>query len=210
MLISGLYAITPDTADSESLFARAAEVLAGGARALQYRSKSRDAALRLHQARALRALAAHHRVPLIVNDDVELALQVEAAGVHVGRDDGDIVAIRNRIGPERVLGVSCYDDWHRAEQAGAVADYVAFGSVFASPTKPDAVRASLDLFDRARARGWNSVAIGGITADNAADVFASGADAVAVISAVFDADEPRAAAERFARIAARFTRDDIR
>ena len=139
-------------------------------------------------------------MPLVVNDDVALALAIDAAGVHVGRDDGDPAAIRARIGPHRVLGVSCYDDAARARSMLGVADHIGFGSVFASPTKPHAVRAPLSLFAQARALGLPAVAIGGIDRGNAHLPIAAGADAVAVISDVFAAPDPARAARELRAI----------
>ena len=161
----GLYALTPDEPDTAALVAAVRAAVAGGAAAVQYRSKRADAALQRAQAAALAALCREARVPLIVNDDLELALEVDAAGVHLGRDDGDLAAARRRLLPGKLLGASCYDRLDRAARAVAAgADYVAFGSVFASPTKPAAVRAPLALFGEAKRRlGVPLVAIGGIT-----------------------------------------------
>jgi thiamine-phosphate pyrophosphorylase len=115
--------------------------------------------------------------------------------VHVGADDGSIAAARERVGPDRIIGVSCYDDLARAKAAVAAgADYVAFGSFFASSTKPGARRADIGLLGRAKALGVPIVAIGGITAENAGELKRAGADAVAVISAVFDGSDPAAVA----------------
>jgi thiamine-phosphate pyrophosphorylase len=126
---------------------------------------------------------------------------VGADGVHIGEDDGDIAAARWRLGPDRILGVSCYDDFARAETAVAAgADYVAFGSFFASTVKPAARRADVRLLERARSLGVPVVAIGGITSENASELFAAGADAVAVISDVFDARDVAAAARAFVKI----------
>ena len=196
--IRGLYAITPDTADTETLVRKVRLALAGGARIVQYRSKSQDAPLRRQQSLELLALCREARVPLIVNDDVALALDIGADGVHLGRDDGDLRAARAALGPGRLLGASCYDRIELAAQALADgADHVAFGSVFGSPTKPGAVRAPLTLFAEAKARfGVPAVAIGGITADNVQSVIDAGADAAAVITAVFDAPDVEAAARR--------------
>lgn len=182
--LRGLYAITPDLHDTDELVARVEAALRGGAAAVQYRNKTADAALARVQAAALVHLCRSHQVPLIVNDDWRLALAVGAAGVHVGIDDGDPCAVRAQIGPELILGVSCYNRIEHAEAVAGVADYVAFGSVFGSVTKPQAARASLELFEHANAHGWNSVAIGGIDSSNAARAFAAGADAVALITAV--------------------------
>jgi len=186
--LRGLYAVTPETSDAVEKVRLALE---GGVALLQYRRKRRD----LAEARAVAALARRHAVPLIVNDDVELALELDADGVHLGRDDGDLRAARRRLGG-RILGASCYDDpelARRAVEAGA--DYVAFGSVFASTTKPAAVRAPLALF--ATRFGVPLCAIGGITLENAPRVLGAGADLLAVVSDLFDAPDIRARAAQY-------------
>jgi thiamine-phosphate pyrophosphorylase len=194
----GLYALTPDEADTPALVAKVRAAIAGGAAAVQYRNKRAPAGLRSEQALALAALCRTAGVLLLVNDDIELALAVDAAGVHLGRDDGDLAAGRRRLGPGRLLGASCYDRLELAERAVAAgADYVAFGSMFASPTKPAAVRAPLALLGAARRFGVPIVAIGGITLDNAAEAIAAGADALAVITALFDAGDVAARARAF-------------
>jgi len=186
--LRGLYAVTPEVSDAVEKVRLALE---GGVALLQYRRKRRD----LAEARAVAALARRHRVPLIVNDDVELALELDADGVHLGRDDGDLRTARRRLGG-RILGASCYDDpelARRAVEAGA--DYVAFGSVFASTTKPAAVRAPFALF--ATRFGVPLCAIGGITLANAPQVIAAGADLLAVVSDLFDAPDIRARAGQY-------------
>lgn len=200
MTLRGLYAITPECADSAQLLGRAAEALAGGVAVLQYRSKQADAERRLREARALAALCKSHRAVFIVNDDVELAAAVAADGVHLGRDDGDPATARTRL-PRGVIGVSCYDQVQLARDAVVRgADYVAFGSVFASPTKPGAVRAPLALFGQAKPLGVPLAAIGGITLDNAASLIAAGADLLAVISDLFEAPDIRARARAYAAL----------
>jgi thiamine-phosphate pyrophosphorylase len=197
--VSGLYAVTPDLEDTALLVARAAAAIAGGAALLQYRHKTASPALRGEQARALATLCRNRGCRFIVNDDVELALAVDADGAHVGRDDPDPRAARERLGPGRLLGVSCYDEIARARAAlAAGADYIAVGSMFPSSVKPGAVRAPLALIGEARAAtGLPVVAIGGITLDNAPQVIAAGAAALAVISALFDAPDITAAARAF-------------
>jgi thiamine-phosphate pyrophosphorylase len=197
--VSGLYAVTPDLEDTALLVAKAAAAIAGGAALLQYRHKTASPALRGKQARALAALCRSRGCRFIVNDDVELALAVGADGVHVGRDDPDPRAARERLGPGRLLGVSCYNEIARARAAlAAGADYIAVGSMFPSSVKPGAVRAPLALIGEARAAtGLPVVAIGGITLDNAPQVIAAGAAALAVISALFDAPDITAAARAF-------------
>lgn len=197
--VAGLYAITPDLADTRELLRRSRAALAGGARVLQYRNKTADAALRREQATALQTLCVTAGVPLIINDHLGLALECGAAGLHLGGEDGDIAAARARLGPQRLLGASCYDRIELAEAAiVAGADHVAFGSFFASGVKPGAVRPPVDLITRAKSRfRVPVVAIGGITPHNAPQLIDAGADAVAVISAVFGAADITAAAREF-------------
>jgi thiamine-phosphate pyrophosphorylase len=193
MKLRGLYAITP-----EDLSRVAPAISSGALCALQYRSKSADAARRRTEAQSLAQLCRRHGVPLIINDDLELALEVGAEGLHLGIEDGDLAAARARL-PGRILGASCYDRLELARRAVAAgADYVAFGSVFASPTKPGAVRAPLALFGHDL--GVPKVAIGGITAQNAPQLVAAGADAVAVLSDLFDAPDVAARAREYAKV----------
>ena len=200
----GLYAITPDSTDSAWLIERVGRALehaeCGGWAALQYRNKQAGRAQRACEARALAALARDKGVAFIVNDDVPLALEVGADGAHIGRDDGALGAARRMVG-DRLLGASCYDRLDLARVAVASgANYVAFGSVFPSATKPHAARAPLALFGAARELGVPLVAIGGITLDQAPQVIAAGADCVAVISDLFDAPDVDARAKAYARL----------
>ena len=200
--LAGLYAITPDEPRTDILLRKVGEALRGGASAVQYRNKTADPELRREQGCALAALCRAAGVVFIVNDDLELALELDAGGVHLGADDGDLAEARQRLGQAKLLGASCYNRLELAEAAAkAGADYLAFGSVFASATKPGAVRAPLAIFAQAR-RGIDLplVAIGGITLENAPRVFAAGADAVAVISAVFDAADIAECAAGFTRL----------
>jgi thiamine-phosphate pyrophosphorylase len=197
--IAGLYALTPDWRDTEAMTACVDAALDGGAAAIQYRNKAAPADLRLQQGRALRALCARRGAAFIINDDIDLARAVGADGVHLGRGDATISEARARLRPTALVGASCYDSLERAEAAvGAGADYIAFGSFYPSITKPDAVRAGLSLLSTAKAR-WAVpvVAIGGITPANAEVLIEAGADAVAVISALFDAADVAAAARSF-------------
>jgi thiamine-phosphate pyrophosphorylase len=195
----GLYAVTPDLADTADLVARVEAALAGGAGAIQYRSKCADAALRYRQAEALVRIARERGALCIVNDDATLCAAVGADGVHLGETDGSATAARAIIGPERIIGISCYNDFALAEAAVAAdADYIAFGSFFPSSVKPDARRADIALLVGAGKLGVPVVAIGGITAANAGKLERAGAHAVAVISAVFDAPDEEAAARAIA------------
>ena len=197
--INGLYAITPDCSDTAELLRRVRLALAGGTQLLQYRNKPADADLRLVQARALRKLTLEWSALFIVNDDTRLAAEVEADGVHLGAEDGGLEAARTVLGKNRIIGVSCYNRISLAhEAAGAGADYVAFGAFFPSGTKPAAVRADAALLQQARAElALPLVAIGGITAQNGAELVQAGADALAVISALFDAADIPSAAREF-------------
>ncbi|HEX6692114.1 MAG TPA: thiamine phosphate synthase [Burkholderiales bacterium] len=190
MKLRGLYAITPDGAD---IAAKVQQALDGGIALLQYRRKAAASAA---EAKELLSLARRRGVPFIVNDDVELALEIGADGVHLGREDGDLASIRKRM-EGKLLGASCYNQLGLATTAVAAgADYIAFGSVFASPTKPGAVKAPLSLFGNRYSKPV--CAIGGITLQNAPQAIAAGADMVAVISDLFDAPDiaRRAAAYR--------------
>ena len=193
MKLRGLYAVTPQSADVEKKVRCALE---GGVALLQYRSKTRNRA----QAAAVVRLAREFGVPVIINDDVDLALELGADGAHLGRDDGDLRGARARLAG-RLLGASCYSDLglaRAAVQAGA--DYIAFGSVFASPTKPDAVRAPLALFRQAEPLGVPLAAIGGITLDRAPQLVAAGADLLAVLSDLFDAPDIRQRARDYGKL----------
>ena len=186
--LRGLYAVTPDDQLTPRLSALVASALAGGVRLVQYRNKLAPPALRRAQAAELLRICRGQGARLIVNDDLPLALEIAADGVHLGRDDGDLKAARAALGAGRLLGVSCYGDLDAAAAAAAAgADYLAFGSVFASPTKPQAPRVPLALLGEARQRfGLPIAAIGGITLGNAAEAIAAGADLLAVISDLFD------------------------
>ena len=200
-IISGLYAVTPDEPDTAQLATMVEAAIAGGARLVQYRNKTASLELRTVQAGTLLELCRKARIPMIVNDDIELAVQIGADGLHLGREDGKIAEARARL-PRAILGASCYDEISLALEARREgADYVAFGSFFASSTKPGAVRAALPLVAEAkRLVGLPVVAIGGISLENAPSLVAAGVDAIAVISALFSADSVQAAASKFAAL----------
>jgi thiamine-phosphate pyrophosphorylase len=204
--LEGLYAVTPDWNETNRLLAVTEAILRGGCRILQYRHKATSPCHRDEQAGALRNLTRRYGAALIINDDVDLALAVEADGLHLGREDGDLAAARARLGHARILGASCYQDLERARQAVAQgASYVAFGSFFPSPTKPQAGRAGLHLLAEARALGVPVAGIGGITRQNAGDLIRAGADMVTVISDLYAADDPEQAARDFTHLFPRNT-----
>ena len=197
--IRGLYGVTPDEADTQLLLARVRSALEGGMRLLQYRNKVADAVLRRAQASALCALCHEYGAALIVNDDVGLALEVDADGVHLGGEDGSLADARAKIGPHKLLGASCYRNLENGAAAiAAGADYIAFGSFCQSSVKPSALRSPFSLLTEAR-RAYNVpvVAIGGITPDNAPLLIDAGAQSVAVITALFSAADITAAAREF-------------
>ena len=201
--LSGLYAVTDATLQRPDQLAGAVEqALLGGARLVQYRDKSSDVTFRRRQAAALIELCNSHGVPLIINDDVELAADSGAHGVHLGIDDAQIDHARRLLGDAAIIGVSCYNDLQRARQAAQEgADYIAFGRFFASRTKPRAVQAGLDLVSAARQElALPVAAIGGITPDNAAALLAAGVDMLAVVHGVFGAVDIRRAAADYAKL----------
>jgi thiamine-phosphate pyrophosphorylase len=200
MKLRGLYAITPEIDDRRRLVELVGRALEGGIAALQYRCKSLPSSQRLEEAAALAALCRAKGATFIVNDDLGIAIAAGADGVHLGREDGDPADARAKLGG-MLLGVSCYDSLEAARAAVAAgADYVAFGSVFSSPTKPAAVRAPLGLFAAAKPLGVPLVAIGGITLQNAPQLVAAGADALAVISDLFEAPDIAARARAYGKL----------
>ncbi|QGT78654.1 thiamine phosphate synthase [Guyparkeria halophila] len=203
--LSGLYVITDTTRfQREALVGAVAEAIEGGARIVQYRDKSDEVARRRDEAAALAELCRRHGRVFIVNDDVSLAIEVGADGVHLGRDDDALMDTRARFeaaGLDAIIGVSCYADRLRAERAATEgADYLAFGAMFPSPTKPHAPGAPADVLGWARETlGRPVCGIGGITASNVADLMVHRPDMIAVISEVFAASDIRAAAESLTR-----------
>ena len=199
----GLYAITDSKLlSSEQLVEAVALAIQGGAQMIQYRNKGGNAEQRQWEASDINNMCRPLGVPLIINDDVEMAAQVFAAGVHLGKEDADIAAARAKLGPRAIIGVSCYNDIEQAiaaEKAGA--DYVAFGSFFPSRVKPDAVKAEVELIQEAKQKlTIPVVAIGGITADNGRQLIDAGADMLAVITEIFGQADIRAAAEKFTQL----------
>ena len=196
--LRGLYAITPDGGDSAELFAKVDAALEGGIALLQYRRKRTPREQQRLEAIELAKLCRQRGVPFVVNDDVALALEVAADGAHIGREDPSVPPSREKL-KGRILGVSCYADAAAAKAAVAAgADYVAFGSVFASPTKPAAARAPLELFRLQL--GVPLCAIGGITLDNAPALVGAGADLLAVISDLFDAADIAQRARQYGKL----------
>jgi thiamine-phosphate pyrophosphorylase len=199
--LRGLYVITDERLIPELTFAATIEkALRGGASIVQYRDKSSDAPRRQQQATGLRALCSEYAASLIINDDIELARKVAADGVHLGEDDVSIEQARSKLGDDAIIGISCYNQLQRAQAAEAAgADYVAFGAVFTSPTKPAARSASCTLISEAKSQLKIPIcAIGGIDRTNAARVIDAGADMTALISGLFSAEDISATARYIA------------
>jgi len=197
--MQGLYLVTPNWDDTARLLAVSEQALAAGAAMLQYRHKDAGPALRMEQARALLALCRRYGRPFIVNDHVDLCLLLGADGVHLGGTDAAIGQVRALLGPDALIGASCYGDMPRAlaaQQAGA--SYVAFGGFYLSRVKQYAVTTQPAILDQARAViGLPLVVIGGMTPANAAPLVARGAHMVAAVSSVYLADDPGAAVQGF-------------
>ena len=201
-IIKGLYAITPDMADLNTLVHKTQLAIEGGAFMVQYRSKKQDHAVKMQQCAAILRLCREYGVPCIVNDDVEMCRILEADGVHLGENDDNIAEVRHILGEDAIIGSSCYDQLDRAKQAQKEgATYVAFGAVFPTPTKPNAPRATLELLREAKREiHIPIVAIGGITVNNAHDVIEAGVDAIAVITSLFEAKTIKETAETFLKM----------
>ena len=202
-LLRGLYAITDERLMPESDFLSSAEqALLGGVRLIQYRDKTTDTEKRLHQASVLKQLCEQTGSLLIINDDIELAGEVQADGVHLGKDDSSIDLAHRQLGMDAIVGVSCYNQLDLAidaEKSGA--DYVAFGAFFPSSTKPEARTASLELLKTAKQKLQIPVcSIGGITADNAKILIKQGTDMTAIITDLFASDDIQKTASQISRL----------
>ena len=204
----GLYGVSPEWADTEKMLAALNAAAAGGMKAFQWRRKTATPEAAVEQARLVVERCRELGVLSIINDDWRLAALVDADGVHLGRDDGNLADARVALGPDRIVGCSCYNDPSLAELALlADVDYIAFGAMYASSVKPEAVQATPDHLQAARLLVESTesprpavVAIGGITPENAAAVIQAGADSIAVISGVFLADDIEDAARRCAAL----------
>lgn len=200
--LSGLYLVTPDWDDTEQLIKVTEQALLGGAAIVQYRHKFADAILRYEQASALLALCRRFDVPFIINDHVELCLVLDADGLHVGGTDISVTVARAAVGPEKILGASCYGDLQLAQAAhGAGASYVAFGGFYPSRVKKYPVTTPFEIVSAACAAiPLPNVVIGGMTVENCQQLVAAGAHMVAAISSVYLAADPQAAAREFVNL----------
>ena len=202
-MVRGLYVITHHSHLSpKCCIAQVAQALAGGANMIQYRDKSSDEDKRFYEAMAIKQQCLQYGARLIINDDVQLARQTDAHGVHLGQEDMSLVKARSQLGVQKLIGVSCYADVDRAQAAVRQgADYVAFGRFYPSDTKPDQPQADLEVLTQAKALlSVPIVAIGGVTIDNGSQLLAAGADSLAVSGGVFRQPDIRYAAQRLAAL----------
>lgn len=199
--LHGLYGVTDSQLqpDDRILIETVEQALMGGMKVLQYRDKSLDSGKRLRQAGALKVLCHQYQAMLIINDDIELALDVEADGVHLGQQDESLAYARERLGDYAIIGISCENSLEKAKTAVEQgANYIAFGKFFPSRTKPDAKNAELSVLSEARQMfDLPIIAIGGITVENASDVITAGADMVAVVNNLFAAQNIRERSRNF-------------
>ncbi|NDI87404.1 thiamine phosphate synthase [Undibacterium crateris] len=197
--LRGLYLVTPDWDDTRQLISVTEQALLGGAALVQYRHKTANPVLRMQQASELLQLCRSYAVPFIVNDHLELCQAIDADGLHVGGTDMQVQAARQALGPEKILGASCYGDLERAQRAAeAGASYVAFGGFYPSRIKKYEVSTAADIVSDAAGLDLPRVVIGGMTLENCKPLVARGAEMVAVISSVYFERDPQAAARAFA------------
>ena len=201
-IIKGLYAITPDSADLNTLIQKTQWAIEGGAFMVQYRSKILNRDVKMQQCDAILRLCREYEIPCIVNDDVDMCRILKADGVHLGEKDDNIAEVRHILGENAIIGSSCYHQLDRAKSAQKEgASYVAFGAMFPTSTKPNAPRATLELLREAKREiQIPIVAIGGITVNNAHDVIKTGIDAIAVITSLYEAKTIKETAETFAKM----------
>jgi len=188
----GLYLVTPNWDDTERLLATTEAALAAGAALVQYRHKEAGPELRTEQASALLALCRRHGRPLVINDHIDLCQAIDADGVHLGHTDQGVQQARALLGPDKIVGASCYGDLALARTArDAGASYIAFGGFYPSPVKKYTFVTPPELLDQARAEfSLPIVIIGGMTPANAAPLVARGIDLVAAITSVYGARDP--------------------
>ena len=190
-IINGIYAITPDWEDTRQLIIKTEELLSNKINLLQYRNKKASKQLRMTQAKELQALCHHYQVPFIINDDYELCSILNADGIHLGKDDITIEEVRDRLGNDIIVGVSCYNDFERVnEMMTTNCDYIALGACFPTNTKPNAPHASLNFLENVVEISIKPVvAIGGINLDNCVPIINSGVNAIAMINALYSTDK---------------------
>lgn len=200
--ISGLYAITPDLENTNDLLNKVQQALEGRVQLIQYRNKLANEILRRKQAKLLLQLCREYGIPLIINDHLDLAIEIDADGLHVGQDDISVTKARNQFGQDKIIGASCYNNLNLAVQAEKEgADYVAFGAFFSSLTKPNTISVTMDLVDQAKKKiSLPIVAIGGIKLANARTVIQGGCAAVAVCNDLFHTENIKATATQYSQL----------
>lgn len=200
--ISGLYAITPDLENTNDLLNKVQQALEGRVQLIQYRNKLANEILRRKQAKLLLQLCREYGIPLIINDHLDLAIEIDADGLHAGQDDISVTQARNQFGQDKIIGASCYNNLDLAVQAEKEgADYVAFGAFFSSLTKPNTISVTMDLVDQAKKRiSLPIVAIGGIKLANARTVIQGGCAAVAVCNDLFHTENIKATATQYSQL----------
>ena len=200
--LHGVYAITDPALLGDQFLAQVEQAIAGGIHLLQYRNKTAPPDQQYREAAALANCCQTRGVRFIINDDPQLAAQVDADGVHLGQSDADIVHARQQLGANKIIGITCHASLEAAQAAeNAGADYVAFGRFFPSKTKPDAPPADIGILPQARRHlSIPIVAIGGITPDNGGQLIEAGADMLAVIHGIFAAEDVRATTQRYVKL----------
>lgn len=190
-IINGLYAITPDYVDTPLLIDKVEEAVESGVSVLQYRNKVATAQLKMQQASLIKDICVQRKVPFIINDDVALCDTLDADGVHLGKDDSTIDDVRHILGPDKIIGISCYNDMERVETMFSKAcDYIALGACFPSSTKPNAPHASTEFIKKVMTQASKPVvAIGGINLDNCRSVLDCGVSAIAVVNEIFSSQD---------------------
>jgi thiamine-phosphate pyrophosphorylase len=193
----GLYAITPsEELSAEQIIIAVRAAIKGGASVIQYRDKHRQDPAPL--AIELLNICHCYKVPLIINDNIDLAKRIGADGVHLGKDDGNLIEARQRLGKEFIIGISCYNSLHRAIEAeNNGATYVAFGRFFSSTSKPLASPADINTLRQAKQfLHIPIVAIGGILPENGGQLLQAGAELLAAIGGIFDL-QPEQSARKY-------------
>lgn len=200
--ISGLYAITPDLENTNDLLNKVQQALEGRVQLIQYRNKLANEILRRKQAKLLLQLCREYGISLIINDHLDLAIEIDADGLHVGQDDISVTKARNQFGQDKIIGASCYNNLDLAVQAEKEgADYVAFGAFFSSLTKPNTISVTMDLVDQAKKKiSLPIVAIGGIKLANARTVIQGGCAAVAVCNDLFHTENIKTTATQYSQL----------
>ena len=200
--MKGLYLVTPDWDDTQKMLDVTEAGLRGGAALIQYRHKMASPELRKEQAQQLLALCRRYDRPFIINDFVELCMELDADGIHVGGTDASVAQVRAAVGPDKIVGASCYGSMQLARDAHqAGASYVAFGGFYPSRVKKYEVTTQPEIVAQAKQEiPLPNVVIGGMTQQNSVPLVAQGADMVAAISSVYLADDPEAAARAFVKL----------